>query len=176
MIELIFSGRIDIQREACWTICNAFCGGNPQQIYMMMMTPNCIPAISKLIRNGEDVKLLTVIIEALDRCILLGDFLKQRSNSTDNCVKVWMDDCGCLDSLESLTVTDGSFYTYLDSFIDKHFGYEDDTLATSNASFNNNVQYICLLNNKHFYSFDSILESHFIISFIQSKQRQGVNI
>ena len=102
--------------------------------------------------------------------------MKQHTNSTDNCVKVWMDDCGCLDSLESLTVTDESFYTYLDSFIDKHFGYEDNTLATSNASFNNNVQYICLLYNKHFYSFDSILESHFIISFIQSKPRQGVNI
>ena len=60
--------------------------------------------------------------------------------------------------------------TYLDSFIDKHFGYEDDTLATSNASFNNNVQYICLLYNKHFYSFDSILEYHFIISLCSLNQ------
>ena len=111
-----------------------------------MMTPNCIAAISKLIRNGEDIKLLTVILESLDRCIILGDLLKQQTGATDNCVKVWMDDCGCLNALESLTVTDESFYKYLDDFIDKHFGFEDDALAaTADAKFNNIVQYICLL-------------------------------
>ena len=52
----------------------------------MMMTPNSIAAISKLIRNGEDVKLLTVILESLDRCIILGDLLKQQTGATDNCV------------------------------------------------------------------------------------------
>ena len=51
-----------------------------------------------------------------------------------------MDDCGCLNALESLTVTDESFYKYLDDFIDKHFGFEDDALAaTADARFNNIV-------------------------------------
>lgn len=126
LVELVITGRSDIQREGCWAICNAICGGNPQQVYCLMIMNGLIDAICKLIRNGEDVKLLSIILESLDRCIIMGDMIKSQSNSESNFVKIELDECGCLDALEGLTVADENFYRQLDTFIEKHFGYADD--------------------------------------------------
>lgn len=125
-IEHIYSDKPELQREACWTLCNAICGGNPNQILAVINISNSIPAICKLIRNGEDKKLINIIIESLDRCIILGDLIQQQEHSDDNAIKIMLDECGCLDALEALTISDKQLFDHVDDFINKHFGYDDD--------------------------------------------------
>ena len=125
-VERIFADRNELQRESGWVICNAICGGNPNQILAILNTTDSIAAICKLLRNGEDKRLLNIIIESLDRCVILGDILQNQQQADNNAVKVLLDECGCLDALENLTITDDELYELVDSFIAKNFGYDDD--------------------------------------------------
>ena len=45
LVSIIQDGRTDLQRESCWVICNAICGGNPAQIAQVTQTEGVIPAI-----------------------------------------------------------------------------------------------------------------------------------
>ena len=107
MVEFINQDRRDQQKEACWVVCNAVCGGNPNQIHAILNVNGVIPALCKLIRTGEDDRLVSIVIESLERFLVVGNMIAQQAG-TENEVKVMMNEGGILDS-----------------FIVNHFGYED---------------------------------------------------
>ena len=72
LVELIRSNRSDIQKEACWAICNAFCGGNPQQIYLLATMDDFVPSICSLLVDDSGSKLISIIIDSLDRILSVG--------------------------------------------------------------------------------------------------------
>lgn len=125
LIDCIYSERTDIQREACWVICNAICGGSPNQILEILNINGTVEAVCKLIRPGEDFKLINIIIETLDRCVIVGDFVANQ-NGGQNSIKFLLDECGALDTIEQFSSADAEINKRIEDFIDKHFGYEDD--------------------------------------------------
>ena len=72
LVSIIQDGRTDLQRESCWVICNAICGGNPAQIAQVTQTEGVIPAICKLMNANSEPKLQTIILDSLDRCLTVG--------------------------------------------------------------------------------------------------------
>lgn len=72
LVELIRSGRSDVQKEACWAVCNAFCGGNMMQIGFLISVEDAIPAISSMLVNESGSKLISIIIDSLDRILVVG--------------------------------------------------------------------------------------------------------
>lgn len=69
---MIQDGKIDLQKEACWVICNAICGGSPNQILTIVQVNGVIPAICKMMNANSEPKLLTIILDSLDRCLMVG--------------------------------------------------------------------------------------------------------
>ena len=107
------------------------CGGDLNQIYQFIQSENSIEAICLLIRNGEDKKLLSIIIESLDRCISYYDIISQQQQ-VSNIVLDRIEDCKALDSLEMLQISDESLQQRFDNFIEKYFGYDDDNMDFGN--------------------------------------------
>ena len=72
IVSIIQNGKTDLQREGCWVICNAICGGSPAQIATVMRENGVIPAICKLVNSSSEPKLLAIILDSLDRCLTVG--------------------------------------------------------------------------------------------------------
>lgn len=72
LVDLIRTGRSDVQKEACWAVCNAFCGGNMQQISFLLSIEDSIPAICSMLVNESGSKLISIIIDSLDRILIVG--------------------------------------------------------------------------------------------------------
>lgn len=72
LVELIQSGRSDVQKEACWAVCNAFCGGSMPQIGYLLSVDGAIQAISSMLVNESGCKLISIIIDTLDRILVVG--------------------------------------------------------------------------------------------------------
>ena len=73
LVMMIKDGKIDLQKEACWVICNAICGGSPNQILTIVQENGVIPAICKMMNPNSEPKLLTIILDSLDRCLMVGE-------------------------------------------------------------------------------------------------------
>ena len=65
--ELINQGKLDIQKEACWTICNIVCGSSMNQLSFVLDKYRIVPEISMLLNKSSEEKLLIMIIDSLDR-------------------------------------------------------------------------------------------------------------
>ena len=86
--------RKDIQKEACWTICNIVCGGSMQQVkslihryvWLSVVTQNDKDAFyndllkiarttlsSKLVNSDSEDRLLMIIMDTLDRLLAVGE-------------------------------------------------------------------------------------------------------
>ena len=65
---MIQDGKIDLQKEACWVICNAICGGSPNQILTIVQENGVIPAICKMMNPNSEPKLLTKCMGNLAAC------------------------------------------------------------------------------------------------------------
>lgn len=71
--EMINTSKLDIQKEACWTICNIICGSSPNQLLFVLENYHVVPEISKLLRDSSEEKLLVMIIDSLDRMMGVGN-------------------------------------------------------------------------------------------------------
>ena len=60
--------RKDIQKEACWTICNIVCGGSMQQVKSLIQQ-----MVSKLVNSVSEDRLLMIIMDTLDRLLAVGE-------------------------------------------------------------------------------------------------------
>ena len=129
-IQLIFKDDKQLQTLACFVICNAICEGNPNQILAIINTTDSIRAICKLLRNGENKILLSIIIKALDRCMSLGDTLQNQQQAADSMVKALLHECGCLNALKRLKIIDDGLRNLVDSFIARYF---DDVVIDDNV-------------------------------------------
>ena len=65
--EMINQGRLDIQKEACSTICNIVCGSSMNQLSFVLDKYRIVPEISMLLNKNSEEKLLIMIIDSLDR-------------------------------------------------------------------------------------------------------------
>ncbi|CBK23542.2 uncharacterized protein [Blastocystis hominis] len=126
LVELIRSGRSDVQKEACWAVCNAFCGGNMMQIGLLVSVEDAIPAISSMLVNESGSKLISIIIDSLDRILVYEKFMMQNGNLQSAVITQMLSDCGCLDNIEKLEAIDESTYEKTKDFIERHFGFEDE--------------------------------------------------
>ena len=52
--EMIVMSRKDIQKEACWTICNIVCGGSMQQVKSLIQQYDVPQMVSKLVNSDKD--------------------------------------------------------------------------------------------------------------------------
>ena len=124
MVEFINQDRRDQQKEACWVVCNAVCGGNPTQINSILNVNGVISALCKLIRTGEDDRLVSIVIESLERFLVVGDMIAHQTGC-ENEVKYMMNDEGVIDALEAFDTGDKTLYNRIETFISNRFGYEE---------------------------------------------------
>ena len=70
--EMINISRKDIQKEACWTICNIVCGGSMEQVKSLVQQYDVPLMVSKLLNSGSEDRLLIIIMDSLDRLLAVG--------------------------------------------------------------------------------------------------------
>lgn len=68
--------RKDIQKEACWTICNIVCGGSMQQVKTLIQQYDVPLMVSKLVNSDSEDRLLMIIMDTLDRLLAVGAWEK----------------------------------------------------------------------------------------------------
>ena len=71
--EMIVMSRKDIQKEACWTICNIVCGGSMQQVKSLIQQYDVPQMVSKLVNSDSEDRLLMIIMDTLDRLLAVGE-------------------------------------------------------------------------------------------------------
>ena len=71
--EMIVMSRKDIQKEACWTICNIVCGGSMQQVKSLIQQYDVPQRVSKLVNSDSEDRLLMIIMDTLDRLLAVGE-------------------------------------------------------------------------------------------------------
>ena len=69
---MIQQGKPDIQKEACWTLCNIVCGSSMNQLSFVLEKYNIVPKISMLLKKDSEDKLLIMIVDSLDRMLSVG--------------------------------------------------------------------------------------------------------
>lgn len=69
---MITMSRKDIQKEACWTICNIVCGGSMQQVQALVQQYDVPLMVSKLLNSDSEDRLLMIIMDTLDRVLAVG--------------------------------------------------------------------------------------------------------
>ena len=68
--------RKDIQKEACWTICNIVCGGSIQQVKALIQQFDVPLMVSKLMNSDSEDRLLMIIMDTLDRLLAVGVWMR----------------------------------------------------------------------------------------------------
>lgn len=69
LVEIITTGKAELQHESCWVVCNAICGGSPAQIAQVMQVKGLVPAVCSVMSSSSEPKLQAIILDALDRCL-----------------------------------------------------------------------------------------------------------
>lgn len=98
LVSLLRDAEFDIQKEAAWAISNATSGGNGKQI-RFLVTQGAVPALCKLL-ECSDPKIVMVALEGIENILKVGK--KEEAKSGDNQFADFVEECGGLDSLESL--------------------------------------------------------------------------
>ena len=107
-----------------------------QQISFLLSIEDSIPAICSMLVNESGSKLISIIIDSLDRILIVGwrcadwvyyeDYCIKNGNQSSSVIKIILNDCGCLDNIEKLETIDEETYKKTRNFIDRYFGFEDN--------------------------------------------------
>jgi len=102
ILQLLYSGRFDIKKEAAWCIANAVSGANSGQI-VYFVQHGVIPPLCSLLEL-PDPQLVEMTLDAIERTLKVGHKLMQAQKLPDNPFALKIEECGGVEKLEMLQV------------------------------------------------------------------------
>eukprot|EP01105_Mastigella_eilhardi_P013269 TRINITY_DN3015_c0_g1_i10.p1 TRINITY_DN3015_c0_g1~~TRINITY_DN3015_c0_g1_i10.p1 ORF type:complete len:556 (-),score=155.87 TRINITY_DN3015_c0_g1_i10:866-2512(-) len=116
--------KFELRTEACWAVCNAIVGATEDDV-RYIMTQDCVPPMMDFL-TCSDVKLVAVLLEALETALALGEVMAQRSNGTNPYVKL-VEEASGVDALNALQDHHNEgVYTKAVCILEDYFGGVED--------------------------------------------------
>merc|ERR1719421_979446 len=125
VIGLLGTGDFDIKKEASWVISNATAGQNPQQIEYLVES-GCIKPLVDLL-SINDVKVISVALEALDNILSCGKKRQQEAGLAENPVVNLIEMADGLSKIEALQEDPKQeIYDKAMKILEQYFPLEED--------------------------------------------------
>jgi importin subunit alpha-1 len=78
LVRLMSTGEFEVKKEAAWALSNASTWKNTEQVRYLVQS-GCIKPLCELL-TAKDTKLITVVLEALENILIVGERLNKGSN------------------------------------------------------------------------------------------------
>ncbi|KAI8877903.1 ARM repeat-containing protein [Backusella circina FSU 941] len=127
LISILANGEPKTKKEACWAICNATSGGmnRPEQI-KYLVDQGCVGPLCQILLQLDN-KLIMVALDGLENILRMGNLEKVNSPDGYNPYALVMEECGGVDSLQSLQMHENQdIYKKAYAIIDKYFNDDVD--------------------------------------------------